>query len=169
MHIKVSTLKEGTHNYQLDEPIESVGLEAPFFGKVNLVLALHKQHNQIILETNLNVKANFDCDRCNTSYEVLLFADYRMVYLFGKISEQNEDTLNVVHLPIDASEIVLDNDVRDYAMLAIPMRKLCKDDCKGLCVSCGKNLNEGQCSCKNESMDERWMPLQNIKKRIDNN
>lgn len=169
MQIKVSNLKEGTHNYQIDEPIENLGLEAPFFGKVNVILALHKLHNQIVLETNLKLNAHFECDRCNADFDVLLFADYQIVYLFGKMSEPIEDTINVVHLPIDTTDIILDNDIRDYALLSIPMKKLCKDDCKGLCPNCGKNLNEGMCNCKNNAIDERWIPLKNLKNIIDNN
>lgn len=169
MLLKVNHLKEGIHNFNIDEPVENVGLEEPFFDKVNVVLSLHKLHNQIILETRLKLKAHFDCDRCNASYDVQLNADYKMVYLFGRAAEREEDALNVVYLPIDASSIKLDDDIRDYAMLAIPMKKLCKEDCKGLCPTCGKNLNDGPCDCEFTNIDDRWISLQELKKKINNN
>jgi uncharacterized protein len=69
-----------------------------------------------------------------------------MVYLFGNVPESN-DSDNVVYLPLDADKINLRKELRDYAILSVPMKKLCSDDCKGLCFKCGKNLNNGSCDC----------------------
>lgn len=168
MLIKLNNLKEGTHLYNLDEPIESAGLEEPFFDNVNVDLTLQKLHNQVVLETKLKLKVHFECDRCNTDFNSELSSKYKMVYLFGNDYNESNESLNVSYLPIDASEIELENDIRDYAMLAIPMRKLCKEDCKGLCSECGKNLNEGNCDCKNHIADPRWLPLEELKNKLDN-
>jgi uncharacterized protein len=43
------------------------------------------------------------------------------------------------------------------------MKKLCSEDCKGLCPSCGKNLNDGPCNCAEEIIDPRWELLQKLK------
>jgi uncharacterized protein len=169
MLIKINNLKEGTHHYNLDEPIESVGLEEPFFDKVNVNISLQKLHNQIVLETELLLNAHFECDRCVSDFDSTLETKYQAVYLFGNNTDEDGDSLNVTYLPKDASEIVLDNDIRDYALLAVPMKKLCKEDCKGLCPECGKNLNEGICNCKNLEIDPRWLPLQDLKNKIDTN
>lgn len=169
MLIKISNLKEGAHQYKFDEPIESVGLEHPFIDRISANLNLYKTHNQVVLETQLELTAEFECDRCNSIFQSALHTDYKMVYLFGKHPEEYEEALNIVYLPLEASEIVLDTDVRDYALLAIPMKKLCSEECKGLCPLCGKNLNEGDCDCKKKEFDTRWLPLQELKNKIDNN
>ncbi|HAB54208.1 MAG: hypothetical protein A2315_08615 [Ignavibacteria bacterium RIFOXYB2_FULL_35_12] len=169
MLIKINNLKEGTHLYKLDEPIESVGLEEPFFDRVHINLSLQKLHNQIVLETELQLNAHFECDRCISDFDTNLKAKYQTVYLFGSNPDEDNESLNVTYLPADASEIVLDDDIHDYALLAVPMKKLCKDDCKGLCPECGKNLNEGSCDCKNHEVDPRWLPLQDLKNKIDTN
>jgi len=166
MLIKINNLAEGTHLYKLDEPIESLGLEEPFVDKVEINLSLQKLHNQIVLETELQLHAHFECDRCNSDFNSTLETKYQIVYLFGNNPDEDGDSLNVTYLPREASEIVLDDDIRDYALLAIPMKKLCKDDCKGLCPECGKNLNEGSCDCKNHEVDPRWLPLLDLKNKI---
>ena len=48
-------------------------------------------------------------------------------------------------------------------MLALPPRPLCREDCKGLCVQCGTNLNMNECSCSKDDGDERLAALRNIK------
>ena len=169
MLIKINNLKEGTHLYNLDGSIEEIGLEEPFFDKVNISLNLQKLHNQIVLETELQLNARFECDRCISDFNTTLEAKYHTVYLFGNHPDEDNESLNVTYLRADASEIVLDNDIRDYALLAVPMKKLCKDDCKGLCPECGKNLNEGSCDCKDREIDPKWLPLQDLKNKIDTN
>jgi uncharacterized protein len=61
---------------------------------------------------------------------------------------------------IDVSE-----DVKDFAMLALPMKKLCKDDCLGLCYHCGENLNEVDCGCAKKEIDPRWEPILKLKNK----
>jgi uncharacterized protein len=169
MVIKINNLKEGIHHYNLDEPVENLGLDLPFTDKVNVDINLQKLHNQVVLTTKLDLKVHFECDRCSEDYFYSLNTDYKMVYLFGKNPVNDEESLNVVYLPLDASEIKLDNDIRDYAVLAIPMKKLCKEDCKGLCTECRQNLNSGSCSCASRDIDPRWQPLNDLKKNFENN
>ena len=66
------------------------------------------------------------------------------------IEPDDNDSIDISYLPLEADKIDITKDVRDYSLLAIPMKKLCKEDCKGLCAKCGKNLNEGNCNCSKE-------------------
>ena len=91
-----------------------------------------------------------------------------MVYLLrGK--ETEIESSDVTYISPDSDFIDIRSDVRDYAMLAIPMKKLCKDDCKGLCQRCGKNLNEGECNCQKDEVDLRWQPLMELKNKLKTN
>ena len=168
MKIKISSLSDGVHNFNFDESVEELGLEEPFHGNFKVDVELNKLHNQIILNANLTLNANFDCDRCNKNYDDVLTSSYQMVYLSGTEPIDN-GAINITYLPFDADKIELDNDVRDYALLAIPMKKLCKDDCKGLCSNCGKDLNEGDCGCEHNTVDPRWLPLKELKNKLNNN
>jgi len=48
------------------------------------------------------------------------------------------------------------------------MKKLCKEDCKGLCPRCGKNLNEDNCICTEKEIDPRWEPLEKLRNKLNN-
>lgn len=49
--------------------------------------------------------------------------------------------------------------IRELSLLAIPMQVYCRDGCKGICVQCGKNLNEGDCDCTFDDIDPRLAAL----------
>jgi uncharacterized protein len=51
---------------------------------------------------------------------------------------------------------------REATVLAVPGQILCSPECRGLCPTCGKNLNAGPCSCPSGMGDERWSSLQNL-------
>jgi len=63
----------------------------------------------------------------------------------------------------DGKSIDLDPLVREQVLLALPMHAVCREDCKGLCGSCGQNLNEGECGCARAQVDPRLAALKNIK------
>lgn len=164
MIIKIANLSEGVHEYNFNENIKNIGLDEPFFNNFLMNVILVKNHNQIILTGDLKLNARFSCDRCAASFDSVLNADYQMVYLFGHQMYDN-GAADVTYLPADADKIDLTNDAHDYAVLAIPMKKLCRENCKGLCFKCGKDLNEGDCDCIRENIDERWKPLIENKKK----
>ena len=67
---------------------------------------------------------------------------------------------------IDAHQILhLEEIVRQYSLLSIPVHPLCRPDCKGLCPICGQNLNEGTCNCREEEVDPRWAVLMDLSKK----
>ncbi len=169
MYIKITNLSEGVHSYKFDEPISELSLSEPFFGNFNVAFNLSKSHNQIILDAELNLDASFDCDRCTSNFNTKLTSRYRVVYIFGQKPGLEENSLNVVYLHGEADRIELNEDLRDFSLLAIPMKKLCKEDCKGLCFRCGKDLNKGSCACKKEQIDPRWQPLMELKNKLNTN
>ncbi len=50
----------------------------------------------------------------------------------------------------------------DATVLAMPFQILCREDCRGLCVQCGTNLNEGPCACAAPAPDDRWAKLRDL-------
>jgi len=61
------------------------------------------------------------------------------------------------HHVLDLTEVVC-----QYALLVIPMKPLCREDCAGLCPNCGYNLNQGVCSCPPQEADPRWSKLKEL-------
>ena len=60
----------------------------------------------------------------------------------------------------EKTEIVdLTDELRQSIILALPTYPVCRADCRGVCPTCGKNLNEGPCACVHEERDDRWGAL----------
>jgi uncharacterized protein len=57
--------------------------------------------------------------------------------------------------------------LREQVLLAVPLKVICRQDCKGLCPQCGKNLNTESCSCA-EPTDERWSALKELREKLEN-
>ena len=76
----------------------------------------------------------------------------------------DDDTYRIVDHAIDLRPILV-----DAVALGLPLRPLCRVDCKGLCDSCGRNLNDGPCRCERASVDPRWAPLEALRARLEAN
>jgi uncharacterized protein len=60
----------------------------------------------------------------------------------------------------------LEDVLREQVLLSLPERTLCQVDCKGLCPSCGQNLNTEACTCTTAKADPRWDALSGLRGRI---
>ncbi len=164
MIIKISNLSDGSYNYEFEGEVAEIGLTEPYTGRYDTNVELSKFQDQIILNSGTDIKAKMVCDRCCEEYEQVVKSEYKMVYLLRGVEEENE-SVDIVYLDADADKINIEDDVRDYALLAIPMKKLCNEDCKGLCYRCGNNMNVSVCECNQNEIDDRWKPLTKLKKQ----
>ncbi|HEX4008054.1 MAG TPA: DUF177 domain-containing protein [Acidobacteriaceae bacterium] len=62
--------------------------------------------------------------------------------------------------------LVLEDVLREQVLLSLPARSLCRQDCKGLCPRCGRNLNSESCSCEETPSDPRWSALSELRSRL---
>ncbi len=95
------------------------------------------------------------CDRCGTVYEEILEFEFEEALKKeapdNSESDQNPDVIYFTGNTVSLDEIVYKN-----IYMALPSKKLCKEDCKGLCAKCGHNLNEGECGCDTRVSDPRF-------------
>jgi DUF177 domain-containing protein len=168
MKIKISNLADSNYDFEFEDDVKKLELDEVYNGKFQTKVNLSKFQDQIILDSNTEINAHFACDRCATEFDSVISSQYKMVYLLRNNDVGNE-SVDVTYVSRDADYIDIRNDVRDYAMLSVPMKKLCTKDCKGLCPKCGKNLNEGKCNCSTEQMDIRWQPLMELKNKLKTN
>jgi uncharacterized protein len=61
--------------------------------------------------------------------------------------------------------VELEDVIREQVLLSLPMRTICREECRGICPVCGQNLNTGQCGCVRLEVDERWRALADLSKR----
>jgi len=64
----------------------------------------------------------------------------------------------------EGDAVDLDELVREQILLALPSRRLCREECKGLCPTCGADLNAGRCACEQREVDPRWSALADLDK-----
>jgi uncharacterized protein len=91
-----------------------------------------------------------------------------MVYLQG-VEPVESKSDNISYISLETDVIDISDDVRDFSILAVPMKKLCTEECKGLCYRCGTNLNEENCTCDQNYVDARWLPLKELKNNFNTN
>ncbi len=162
--IKVSNLKNGRYDFDFEGKARDLEISEPYVGNFNTNVSLNKFDSQIILDSETGITANLVCDRCAKEFQSVIKSKFKMVCLFRvNFDESDSAREEVVFLHPDTDKIDLDKDIRDYAILAVPMKKLCSEECKGLCPKCGKNLNDDLCDCIEEIIDPRWEVIQKLK------
>ena len=162
--IKVSNLANGRYDFDFNGKVGDLEITEPYTGQFRTNVVLNKFDNQIILDAETIIPAKLVCDRCARDFQSDINSKFNMVYLFrSKFDESDDEKEEVVYLHPETDKIELGDDIRDYAILAVPMKKLCSEDCKGLCPKCGKNLNDGPCNCIDEIVDPRWEPILKMK------
>ena len=83
------------------------------------------------------------------------------------LSDLDEDRLDDYAI-IDDGFLDIDSRILEQLEVEFPFRFLCKEDCKGLCSKCGKNLNEEECDCNHKEIDPRFAPLQKLLDQMKN-
>ncbi|MFQ5812787.1 MAG: DUF177 domain-containing protein [Anaerolineae bacterium] len=109
-------------------------------------------------EGRLHSQVQLECARCLETFSQPI--DFHLEAQFGlppiKPKEGSVFPIGVKGI-LDLTEAL-----REQILLALPMRPLCRPDCRGLCVECGKNLNEGPCDCVQEIIDPRLVALKEL-------
>ncbi len=117
---------------------------------------------EAIADVKLSVKTQlqYTCSRC-----LALFEEELDLIIEEKISKNEQEDENIITLEdgdvLDIEDVVLNN-----IYLALPLKNLCHEDCKGLCQNCGLNLNLGQCNCVIDDVDPRLSALKDIFKEV---
>jgi len=164
LSINISKLSEGAHQRSLQVAPQEIGLDSRFTKEVNVEAALESTSRQLYVHAEFKTGGVFTCDRCLEEFECDVSSGFDIVYVAESRAEVGEDEDMRVLSP-DTNYIDLDEDVRQYAILALPQKTLCAEDCAGLCPICGTNLNRAKCDCRNEAVDS---PLSGLQKFIKN-
>ena len=121
------------------------------------------------MSLTMSVDYSTSCARCLTPVNGQFSLSLENTVAPKKLlSDLDEDKLDDYAI-IEDGFLDLDEQLRDQMEMEFPSRFLCKDDCKGLCQRCGKNLNEGKCDCPEKEIDPRLLPLQKLLDEMKNN
>lgn len=102
------------------------------------------------------------CARCLTEFENTIETKFEAVVVQRQDDDDNEsDEIKLV--TIDGC-VNLDETIKQLVYLSMPMKSVCKADCKGICPTCGVNLNVEECRCQNKITDPRFEKLKDLLK-----
>src|SRR5882762_6965149 len=124
---------------------------------------IRRSGQEVELRGELNAKIESVCSRCLKPVELPIHAEFaeRFVPAVSRRAEEQhelqEEDLNLA--VFDGEAIELDDLVREEILLAMPAQILCREDCQGLCPTCGIDKNTGSCQCAAPDGDSRWEQL----------
>lgn len=166
MRINVSqqlkTPMGSVRNYEVSEIVNLADGRSMVKGQVGLM----RTDRGILARCGLHTEVEVTCSRCLSLFSCRLTLNVEEEYF--PIADVADDTSSLAseepgcftidqHHVIDLTEVI-----RQYALLATPMKPLCRGDCAGLCPACGQNLNQGPCHCSPHRTDPRWSELSKL-------
>jgi len=159
LRINISKISEGIHRRSLEVQPAEIGMDERFVDPVNIQVTLEKTPKHIYLKADITSAGAFTCDRCVDDFRREIRTGYKILYKFRSDKGIAPDEQEIVYIHPDAGFVDVAEDVRQYAILAVPQKLLCREDCKGLCPTCGINRNRETCKCEAEEVDPRWQGL----------
>jgi uncharacterized protein len=181
MEFKIAELEREPVDFDLQLPVGSIdyGEEAEQKGPVSTsgrAEVIHEHRGPKDIVADIRLKGHFagqflvPCARCVEPVEIPLESDFDLIFRpIGADSEAPERSITAPETEIgyyQEDSLALEDVLREQVLLALPVRTLCKPDCKGLCPRCGANRNLQPCNCETGPSDPRWEALSGLRDRI---
>jgi uncharacterized protein len=134
---------------------------------VDLAFEVNKDKDRFRLVGTVSTELELACSRCLDPFRLVVNAPFDIRYLPAseasaeperEVEEEDLETSYYRDDQIDLNELL-----REQFYLALPMKPLCQEACKGLCPQCGTNLNAGECDCAPAWEDPRLAALRALK------
>ena len=132
-------------SYPVSEPVKAEGM-------------VRNTAGVLVMTGEITTCIHGTCDRCASAFDREIQLPIDVVLVTEMANEENEDEWV---FPQEGDSADLDDIVRTVFVLNLDSKLLCKEDCKGLCHRCGKNLNDGPCNCQKE-LDPRFAALKQL-------
>lgn len=172
MRIIVDDLKpeplQVTHTFGMDE-IKFRHADAALVEPVTADFVLSHKDRDLRLFGKIDTTVRFTCSRCVGEFSKVLSVGFDLQYLTQpKFTGTEEIELRYEDMDVgfyDGVSLDIDLVVLEQIELALPMKFVCREDCRGLCPICGANLNQAACRCTEGEPDSRMAALLDFKKR----
>jgi uncharacterized protein len=166
IQIRVRNLPDGEHPIEIQRFASVLDFPA-FQDGLSLKGTLTKEGERIHILAKAVADGHFECTRCSDPFDRTIEALLKVEFVPPRLESDPEDENIHVYDPLAGPAIDITDDVRDALALAIPMKHLCKENCKGLCPTCGKNRNHEDCDCEMpQELNENWSALKDLQSRL---
>jgi uncharacterized protein len=174
MRITIKELELGPLHLKGEIPQETLGLtpeEVEVSQPIRVQVQAERHSLGIRVKGNFKVQGKVPCARCLESFEIELSPEFELYYqqhdarhpITGEIELGEKDT----EISFFSGEALEMRDiVREQILLSLPMKPVCREECRGLCPNCGGNRNLKACNCEAVLRDPRLQPLLKIQNRI---
>jgi uncharacterized protein len=143
-------------------------------GRAQLVVEHHGKRNviqDIRLNGELATRLELLCARCLEPVVQDVTRKFDLLYRpLGTDAGNEELSVTVAEAEVgyyQGDGLLLEDAIREQVLLAVPLKVVCREDCKGLCPTCGKNRNTEPCSCAPPLGDPRWSALKDIREKLE--
>jgi uncharacterized protein len=119
---------------------------------------------------DFSTEVEIRCARCIEPVPTKVGGDFDLLYRpLGVDAGRDERSISEAETEIgyySGEGIQLEDILREQILLALPLRTVCSEACRGLCPGCGRNLNFEACTCAEQPPDPRWAALAEIKSKL---
>lgn len=168
MEIYLSHISDKEKFFEFEEQSEELGLPAQF-GIVCAGINIYTLGEKYYARGWIRADVHMICDICLDPFTSQFNEPFEVIIEKGEEPrDTEEDDEEIITLPPKALTINFNDYLRDQLLLALPIQKRCKPDCKGLCPVCGANQNRERCSHDSKEIDPRWETLKKMKETMEN-
>jgi uncharacterized protein len=166
MKLKLRELQDGHQTVRVDQPAKP--LELAGCGPVTGELNLDKNGDNVLVTGQLSFTAGQECSRCLRSFSRSYHPELDLCYRPAAVPRQDQgqgtelSADDLITIGYHRGEIDLWPEIREAVLLALPLKPLCREGCKGICPSCGADRNARECGCRDERTDHRWDKLKKL-------
>jgi uncharacterized protein len=159
----LAQLAEGQNSFELEADPDELGLsEYTFSAPLRCEIGIQRIRDRIDVHLDLETAVKLSCSRCGEPMRYEIQTSVDVTFLPELRRRETEDEQDATDLEFYREEIDLRGVVRDTFLLAVPIAVLCRKDCKGLCPSCGTNLNLSSCECEKKGASSPFEKLRRI-------
>lgn len=170
MIVDVAKIQNSTEEFNLRFKPSEIDIKSDFVKLLDDTEFIGKISNKdlrTIVEGEIKADVELNCNRCLRVVPQRLNFKFKNAYILAEnYTKEEEFELESKGLEIsifDGDKIDLREVAIEQISLALPAQVLCEDNCKGLCETCGANLNLTNCKCKENEVDPRWSALKKLK------
>ncbi len=164
MKIFIPDIPDEGLELELQQQVDSEAVISP----VTAHLKIEKVGSEVIVKGDLNADIRIECSRCLKEFFSIINILVDVVYHpVEELKGEEKHEVRAEELDMDfytGDELDIDSLINEQMVLNLPMKPLCNDQCKGICVKCGADLNAGECACEKKKTDPRLEVLKKLLK-----
>ena len=177
MKIRIDHIKHTPYELHVKEPVDVFPVlarmqadgECVFTGPVTADITVEREFDHLKAVGSVHVPITLTCGRCLVTCVSSIDSTFRIIFRkeTARHTEVEDETElcddDLIASTYSGDEIDLAHEIEEQVSMEIPLKPLCDEGCKGLCFSCGADLNTGSCSCSREPVNLKFSALKDFK------